>query len=109
MAVRGTARKKEHTPVMRQFLGAKKQHPDAIIFFRLGDFYEMFYDDAARAASILDICQFASVMVKLEDQMISNAAIPGSRSRTSFNVVIKTQEHNTTLDPISSILKPSHR
>lgn len=55
MGVRGTARKKEHTPVMRQFLRAKAQHPDAIVFFRLGDFYEMFYEDAARAASILDI------------------------------------------------------
>jgi len=55
MAVRGRARKKDHTPVMRQFLGAKGQHPDAIIFFRLGDFYEMFYDDAVRAAGILDI------------------------------------------------------
>ncbi len=40
---------------MRQFLRAKGQHPDAIVFFRLGDFYEMFYEDAARAAEILDI------------------------------------------------------
>jgi len=40
---------------MRQFLRAKGQHPDAILFFRLGDFYEMFYDDAVRAAGILDI------------------------------------------------------
>ena len=55
MGVRGTARKKDHTPVMRQFLRAKGQHPDAIIFFRLGDFYEMFYEDAVRAADILDI------------------------------------------------------
>ena len=55
MGVRGTARKKDHTPVMRQFLRAKAQHPDAIVFFRLGDFYEMFYEDAGRAAAILDI------------------------------------------------------
>ena len=55
MGVRGTARKKDHTPVMRQFLRAKGQHPDAIIFFRLGDFYEMFYEDAVRATDILDI------------------------------------------------------
>ena len=55
MGVRGTARKKDHTPVMRQFLRAKGQHPDAIVFFRLGDFYEMFYEDAVRAADILDI------------------------------------------------------
>lgn len=40
---------------MRQFLRAKEQHRDAIIFFRMGDFYEMFYEDAVRAADILDI------------------------------------------------------
>jgi DNA mismatch repair protein MutS len=40
---------------MRQFLRAKGQHPDAVIFFRMGDFYEMFYEDAVRAADILDI------------------------------------------------------
>ncbi len=55
MGLRGRARKKDHTPVMQQFLRAKGQHPDAIIFFRLGDFYEMFYDDAVRATGILDI------------------------------------------------------
>ncbi|MEM7139212.1 MAG: DNA mismatch repair protein MutS [Myxococcota bacterium] len=55
MAGRGRATKKEHTPVMRQFLRAKSQYPDAIVFFRLGDFYEMFYEDAERATGILDI------------------------------------------------------
>ncbi len=55
MGVGGTGRKKDHTPVMRQFLRAKAAHPDAIVFFRLGDFYEMFYEDAVRAAAILDI------------------------------------------------------
>lgn len=55
MGVQGRARKKDHTPVMQQFLRAKGQHPDAIVFFRLGDFYEMFYDDAVRATGILDI------------------------------------------------------
>ncbi len=55
MGVRGRARKKDHTPVMQQFLRAKGEHPDAIVFFRLGDFYEMFYDDAVHAAELLDI------------------------------------------------------
>ena len=43
------------TPMMRQFLAVKAQHPDAIVFYRMGDFYEMFLDDAERAAPILDI------------------------------------------------------
>jgi DNA mismatch repair protein MutS len=34
------------TPMIRQYLDIKKQYPDAILFFRLGDFYEMFFEDA---------------------------------------------------------------
>ena len=40
---------------MRQYLDAKRQHRDAIVFFRMGDFYEMFYEDALTAARALDI------------------------------------------------------
>nr|WP_320050868.1 DNA mismatch repair protein MutS [uncultured Desulfuromonas sp.] len=43
------------TPMMRQYLEIKSQYPDAILFFRLGDFYEMFLDDAVTASRILDI------------------------------------------------------
>ncbi|MBI5537353.1 MAG: DNA mismatch repair protein MutS [Deltaproteobacteria bacterium] len=43
------------TPVMRQYFAAKQLHPDAILFFRLGDFYEMFYDDAVTASRLLDL------------------------------------------------------
>ncbi len=43
------------TPVMRQYADAKALHPDAILFFRLGDFYEMFFDDAVVASSVLGI------------------------------------------------------
>src|SRR5512137_854168 len=43
------------TPMMRQYLEIKAEYPDAILFFRLGDFYEMFLDDAVKASRILDI------------------------------------------------------
>ncbi len=43
------------TPMMRQYRELKKQHPDAILFFRLGDFYEMFFEDAKLASSLLQI------------------------------------------------------
>jgi DNA mismatch repair protein MutS len=43
------------TPMMRQYLETKARHPDAILFFRLGDFYEMFFEDAVRAAEALQI------------------------------------------------------
>ena len=44
-----------HTPMMQQYLRLKAQHPDVLLFYRMGDFYEMFYDDARRAAGLLDI------------------------------------------------------
>ncbi|GHD65270.1 DNA mismatch repair protein MutS [Luteimonas padinae] len=45
----------EHTPLMRQFFAAKAEHADVLLFFRMGDFYELFYDDARKAARLLDI------------------------------------------------------
>ena len=44
-----------HTPMMQQYLKLKAQHPDILLFYRMGDFYELFYDDAKRAAVLLDI------------------------------------------------------
>jgi len=44
-----------HTPMMRQYLAAKAEHPDKLLFYRMGDFYELFYEDAQRAAPLLDI------------------------------------------------------
>ncbi len=45
----------EHTPLMKQYFAAKAEHPDVLLFFRMGDFYELFYDDARKAARLLDI------------------------------------------------------
>ena len=44
-----------HSPAMQQFLRIKSQNPHALLFFRMGDFYELFFDDAVVAAKILDI------------------------------------------------------
>src|ERR1700681_312059 len=43
------------TPLMRQYSAIKKEHPSALLFFRLGDFYEMFFEDAVVAAKELEI------------------------------------------------------
>jgi len=45
----------QHTPMMQQYLRIKAQYPDMLVFYRMGDFYELFYDDAERAARLLDI------------------------------------------------------
>ncbi len=48
-------KKSKETPMMRQYLSIKEQHPDSILFYRMGDFYEMFFEDAVIASKILDI------------------------------------------------------
>ncbi len=45
----------QHTPMMQQYLRLKADHPDKLLFYRMGDFYELFYADAERAAKLLDI------------------------------------------------------
>ena len=45
----------KHTPMMQQFLRIKSEHPDTLLFYRMGDFYEMFFADAEQAAKLLDI------------------------------------------------------
>ena len=45
----------DHTPMMQQYLGIKADHPNALLFYRMGDFYELFFDDAKKASELLDI------------------------------------------------------
>ena len=47
--------KAANSPVMQQFLGIKAEHPHTLLFYRMGDFYELFFDDAKRAAKLLDL------------------------------------------------------
>jgi DNA mismatch repair protein MutS len=58
-----------HTPAMRQYLRVKAEHPEALLFFQMGDFYEMFYDDAKRASAALGIALTSR-------QMSGGAAVP---------------------------------
>jgi DNA mismatch repair protein MutS len=44
-----------HTPMMQQYLRIKAEHPNELVFYRMGDFYELFFDDAKKAADLLDI------------------------------------------------------
>ena len=45
----------QHTPMMQQYLRIKAEHPETLLFYRMGDFYELFFDDAREAAKLLDI------------------------------------------------------
>lgn len=55
MTKQTTKQAPQHTPVMQQFLGFKAKYPDMLLFFRMGDFYELFYNDAKKAARLLNI------------------------------------------------------
>lgn len=44
-----------HTPMMQQYLQIKSEYPDVLLFYRMGDFYEMFFDDAKRGAELMDL------------------------------------------------------
>jgi len=63
-----------HTPMMQQYLGIKADHPHTLLFYRMGDFYELFYDDAKTAAELLDITLTARG--KSADAPIPMAGIP---------------------------------
>ena len=52
---RGASKDPTTTPMMRQYLSVKEQYPDAILFYRMGDFYEMFFEDAVAASEVLDL------------------------------------------------------
>ncbi len=45
----------EHTPMMQQYLRIKAEHPNELVFYRMGDFYELFFDDAKKASQLLDV------------------------------------------------------
>jgi len=63
-----------HTPMMRQFLAIKAEHPNELLFYRMGDFYELFMEDAVKAAELLDITLTARG--KSNDQPIPMCGIP---------------------------------
>jgi len=48
-------KKQNHTPMMQQYLRIKAENPGYLLFYRMGDFYELFFDDAHQVAELLDI------------------------------------------------------
>jgi len=63
-----------HTPVMQQYLRLKAQHPGTLLFYRMGDFYELFFEDAEKAARLLDIT--LTTRGKTAGQAIKMAGVP---------------------------------
>lgn len=77
-----------HTPMMKQYLQIKAEHQDAILFYRLGDFYEMFFEDAIEASKLLDLTLTARN--KKEEVPIPLCGIP---YHAAENYIAKLIEH----------------
>ncbi len=77
----------EETPMMQQYMSIKGEHPDSILFFRMGDFYEMFFEDAKKAAAILEIA--LTSRNKNKDQPIPMCGIPHHSSALYIAKLIK--------------------
>ena len=80
----------QHTPMMRQYLRIKAQHPNQLLFYRMGDFYELFYDDAKRAAILLDISLTARG--KSAGEPIPMAGIPYHAAEGYIARIVKAGE-----------------
>ncbi len=76
---------KNITPVMSQYLEIKGENPDAILFFRMGDFYEMFFDDAVLASRVLGI----ALTSRDKDRAIAMCGVPHHAARSYIKRLIK--------------------
>src|SRR5712692_4550778 len=75
------------TPMMRQYLEIKALHPDTILFFRLGDFYEMFFEDAVKGSELLQITLTSGLKVAICDQMEEAGNGPGIVKREVTRII----------------------
>ncbi len=82
-----TTTKATATPMMAQYLEIKAQYPDALLFYRMGDFYEMFFDDAVAAAEALDIA--LTKRGKHEDEDIPMCGVPHHAAEGYFLTLIR--------------------
>ncbi len=74
------------TPMLKQYFSIKEKHPDEILFFRMGDFYEMFFEDAVKAAPVLEIA--LTSRSKYEDRDIPMCGVPYHAAETYINRMI---------------------
>ena len=74
------------TPMMRQYMNIKKAHGDYLLFYRMGDFYELFFDDAVKASEVLNIA--LTKRGKHESQDIPMCGVPAHASEYYLNKLI---------------------
>jgi DNA mismatch repair protein MutS len=79
-----------HTPMMQQYLRLKQQHPESLLFYRMGDFYELFHGDAEKAARLLDIT--LTTRGQSAGQPIQMAGVPYHALETYLARLVKLGE-----------------
>ena len=70
--------KTKDTPMMQQYLKIKQDYPDAFLFYRIGDFYEMFYDDAIKGSQILELTLTIKVQKTIIWELFFRKRKPGA-------------------------------
>lgn len=91
------------TPILRQFDDLKKKHPDALLLFRTGDFYQTYRDDARKASSILGITLTRNSQIKdREGKPLETAGFPQHALDTYLPKLIRAGEHVAICDQIES-------
>ena len=80
----------QHTPMMQQYLRIKANHPETLVFYRMGDFYELFYDDARKVAKLLDIT--LTVRGQSAGEPIPMAGVPHHASENYLARLVKAGE-----------------
>ena len=79
-----------HTPVIAQYLSIKRENPDYLLFFRMGDFYELFFEDAKKAADLLDIV--LTSRGKSAGEPIPMAGVPAHAAENYLKKLLKNGE-----------------
>jgi len=94
------------TPMMEQFHAIKEEHPDTVLFFRMGDFYEMFHDDAVLASEVLGIT--LTSREKNSDNPVPMAGVPWHSVETYLQRMLKAG-YKVTLCEQEEELRPGHK
>ena len=100
------SRSARETPMMKQFLAIKANQPDAIVFYRMGDFYEMFYDDAVLASEVLGIT--LTSRDKSADEPVPMAGVPWHSVESYLQGMLRAG-HKVTLCEQEDELRPGSK
>jgi DNA mismatch repair protein MutS len=92
-----------HTPMMQQYLRIKAEHPDVLLLYRMGDFYELFYEDARRASKLLDI--MLTQRGESAGKAIPMAGVPVDKLDTYLGRLVKLGEPVAICEQVGEVGK----